>query len=65
MEKIWDNGFRQIDELEQADQHGGRSPRFKIRVPPSPLWQSMFTAFGAAPTTINFAEVYTALSTGS
>jgi len=36
---------------------------FKIRVPASPLWTSMFKAFGASPTTINFNEVYTALQT--
>ncbi|MEO1961635.1 MAG: TRAP transporter substrate-binding protein DctP, partial [Paracoccus sp. (in: a-proteobacteria)] len=29
-----------------------------------PLLTSMFTAFGSAPTSINFAEVYTALQTG-
>ena len=33
----------------------------KIRVPPAPLWTAMFKAFGAAPTTINFNEVYSAL----
>jgi TRAP-type C4-dicarboxylate transport system substrate-binding protein len=32
-------------------------------VPPSPLWTSMFKAFGAAPTSINFNEVYSALQT--
>ncbi|MFX5705523.1 TRAP transporter substrate-binding protein DctP, partial [Acinetobacter baumannii] len=35
----------------------------KLRVPPSPLWTSMFKAFDAAPTSINFAEVYSALQT--
>ena len=35
----------------------------KMRVPPSPFWVSMFKAFEASPTTINFAEVYTALQT--
>ncbi|MBR3193969.1 TRAP transporter substrate-binding protein DctP, partial [Bosea sp. (in: a-proteobacteria)] len=36
---------------------------FKIRVPVSPLWTSMFKAFDSAPASINFAEVYTALQT--
>ncbi len=36
---------------------------FKIRVPPSPLWTSMFKAFDAAPTSINFSEIYSALQT--
>ena len=31
---------------------------FKIRVPVSPLWTSMFKALDAAPTAINFSEVY-------
>ena len=35
----------------------------KIRVPPSPFWVSMFKAFEASPTTINFAEVYSSLQT--
>lgn len=64
MEKIWDNGFRQITSstkpiVTPADLEG-----FKIRVPVSPLWTSLFTAFGSAPASINFAEVYTALQTG-
>ncbi|WP_312796367.1 TRAP transporter substrate-binding protein [Tianweitania sp.] len=65
MEKIWDNGFRQITSSSKPINTPDDLSGFKIRVPPSPLWQSMFTAFGAAPTTINFAEVYTALSTGT
>ena len=65
MEKIWDNGFRQITSSTKAINTPEDLAGFKIRVPPSPLWQSMFTAFGASPTTINFAEVYTALSTGT
>src|SRR4030095_4423253 len=40
------------------DLHG-----FKIRVPVSALWTSLFKALGAAPTGINFAEVYSALQT--
>lgn len=64
MEKIWDNGFRQITSSAKPIGSPDDLKGFKIRVPPSPLWQSMFTAFGSSPTTINFAEVYTALSTG-
>ncbi len=64
MDKIWDNGFRQTTTstkpiVTPADLEG-----FKIRVPVSPLWTSMFTAFGSSPTSINFAEVYSALQTG-
>ena len=64
MERIWDNGFRQITSSAKPIGSPDDLKGFKIRVPPSPLWQSMFTAFGSSPTTINFAEVYTALSTG-
>ncbi|MEO9337573.1 TRAP transporter substrate-binding protein [Mesorhizobium sp. SB112] len=65
MENIWDNGFRQITSSTKPINTPEDLQGFKIRVPPSPLWQSMFSAFGSAPTTINFAEVYTALSTGT
>lgn len=64
MDKIWDNGFRQVTSsvgpIETAEDLKG----FKIRVPVSPLWTSMFTAFESAPASINFAEVYSALQTG-
>jgi tripartite ATP-independent transporter DctP family solute receptor len=62
-EKMWDNGYRQIT----SSTHPINSPAdlkgFKIRVPVSPLWTSMFKAFGASPASINFNEVYSALQT--
>lgn len=63
MDRMWDNGFRQVTTgnkpiRTQADLSG-----LKIRVPVSPLWTSMFKALGAAPAGINFAEVYSALQT--
>jgi TRAP-type transport system periplasmic protein len=63
MERIWDNGFRQTTTsakpiLAPADFDG-----IKLRVPVSPLWTSMFQALGAAPISINFSEVYSALQT--
>jgi tripartite ATP-independent transporter DctP family solute receptor len=64
MEKIWDNGFRQITSSTKAIESAADLAGFKIRVPVSPLWTSMFTAFEAAPASINFAEVYSALQTG-
>ncbi|MCB5176471.1 TRAP transporter substrate-binding protein [Microvirga lenta] len=63
MDKIWDNGFRQITSSNKPIQTPDDLKGFKIRVPVSPLWTSMFTAFGSAPASINFAEVYTALQT--
>lgn len=63
MDKIWDSGYRQVTSgikpINSADDLSG----FKIRVPISPLWTSLFKAFGAAPTGINFGEVYSALQT--
>ena len=64
MEKIWDNGFRQITSSVGPIESAADLEGFKIRVPVSPLWTSMFTAFDAAPASINFAEVYSALQTG-
>jgi len=63
MDKIWDNGFRQITSSNKPIQTPEDLKGFKIRVPVSPLWTSMFSAFGSAPASINFAEVYTALQT--
>lgn len=62
-EKIWDNGFREITSSTRPIMSPDDLKDMKIRVPPSPLWTSMFLAFGAAPTSINFSEVYTALQT--
>ena len=64
MEKIWDNGFRQTTSSTRPITAPADLQGFKIRVPVSPLWTSMYSAFGAAPASINFAEVYTALQTG-
>jgi TRAP-type transport system periplasmic protein len=62
-EKIWDNGFRQTTSSTKPITGPGDYKGFKIRVPVSPLWTSMFKAFDAAPASINFAEVYSALQT--
>jgi tripartite ATP-independent transporter DctP family solute receptor len=63
MEKIWDNGFRQITSSTKPIQTPEDLKGFKIRVPVSPLWTSMFKAFGAAPASINISEAYSALQT--
>ena len=63
MDKIWDNGFRQITSSTKPIAGPADLKGFKIRVPVSPLWTSMFKALDAAPTSINFAEVYSALQT--
>jgi tripartite ATP-independent transporter DctP family solute receptor len=63
MEKIWDSGYRQITSSAKPINTADDLKGFKIRVPVSPLWTSMFKAFGASPTGINFSEVYSALQT--
>ncbi|NNM71328.1 TRAP transporter substrate-binding protein [Enterovirga aerilata] len=63
MEKIWDNGFRQTTSSTRPINAPEDFKGFKIRVPVSPLWTSMFKALESAPASINFAEVYTALQT--
>ncbi|SDV50371.1 TRAP transporter substrate-binding protein [Chitinasiproducens palmae] len=62
-EKIWDGGFRQVTTSTKAIVKPEDFQGMKLRVPPSPLWTSMFRAFGASPTSINFSETYSALQT--
>ena len=62
-DKCLDNGYRNITTSTKPINTAADLKGFKIRVPVSPLWTSMFKAFGAAPTGINFSEVYSALQT--
>jgi tripartite ATP-independent transporter DctP family solute receptor len=62
-EKMWDNGYRQVTTSTKPIKGPDDLKGLKIRVPPSPLWTSMFKAFGSAPASINFSEVYSALQT--
>jgi tripartite ATP-independent transporter DctP family solute receptor len=61
--KMYDNGYRQITSADKPIRTPEDLNGFKIRVPASPLWTSLFKAFGASPTTINFNEVYSSLQT--
>jgi tripartite ATP-independent transporter DctP family solute receptor len=63
MDRMWDNGYRQITSSTREIKTPADLKGFKIRVPVSPLWTSMFEAFGASPASINFSEVYSALQT--
>jgi tripartite ATP-independent transporter DctP family solute receptor len=63
MEKIWDNGFRQTTSTSKPINTPEDLRGFKIRVPVSPLWTSMYKALEASPTSINANEMYTALQT--
>lgn len=63
LDKMWDNGFRQITSSTHPINTPDDLKGFKIRVPVSPQWTSLFKALGASPTSINFSEVYSALQT--
>jgi TRAP-type transport system periplasmic protein len=60
---MWDNGYRQITSSTHPVNAPDDLKGFKIRVPVSPLWTSMFKAFGAAPASININEAYSAMQT--
>jgi len=63
MERIWDNGFRNVTNSVRPIVAPADLAGMKLRVPVSPLWTSMFQALGASPVSINFNEVYSALQT--
>lgn len=63
MVKMWDNGFRQVTSSAKPIKSPADFAGFKIRVPVSPIWVSLFKAFGASPASLNFSELYSALQT--
>jgi len=63
LEKSWNHGFRQTTSSTKPIRVPDDFVGFKIRVPPSPLWTSMFKAFGASPVSIPWAETYSAMQT--
>ncbi len=63
-ERIWDNGFRQITTRNKPINGPEDLGNFKIRVPVSPVYVSLFKALGGSPASINLGEVYSALQTG-
>jgi len=62
-DKIWDNGFRQTTSSTRPINAPEDFRGFRIRVPVSPLWTSLFRALDASPVSINANEMYTALQT--
>ncbi len=63
LDRIWDNGFRQMTTSGKpigsiADVQG-----LRIRVPVSTIYTSMWTALGASPVSANVNELYSALQT--
>jgi tripartite ATP-independent transporter DctP family solute receptor len=63
MRTVWDNGFRQITTSGKPVASPDDLAGIKIRVPVSQFSISLFEALGAAPTSMQFSEVYTALQT--
>jgi tripartite ATP-independent transporter DctP family solute receptor len=61
--KMLDNGYRNITSSEKPINGPDDLRGFKIRVPGNQLWVTMFKDLGAAPTAINFGELYAALQT--
>ncbi|GJD52166.1 hypothetical protein OPKNFCMD_4928 [Methylobacterium crusticola] len=62
-DKQWDLGFRHITSGSKPIRGPADLRETKIRVPVAPLFVACFKALGAAPTPINFDELYTALQT--
>jgi tripartite ATP-independent transporter DctP family solute receptor len=62
-DKIFDNGFREITTSTRPITKPSDLKGMKLRVPPSKLSVAIFQAFGASPTAISVAEVYSALQT--
>ncbi len=62
-EKMWDNGFRQTTTSSKPIESAKDMNGLKIRVPVSPLSIAMFKALSAAPASLQFSEVYSALQT--
>ena len=63
MPKMLDNGYRNITTSAKPINSPADLKGMKIRVPGNQLWVTMFSALGAAPTSINFGELYAALQT--
>ncbi len=63
MERIWDNGFRQITTAATPINALANLRGLKIRVPVSPIYTSMMRGLGSSPVSANINELYSALQT--
>jgi TRAP-type transport system periplasmic protein len=59
--KILDSGYRNITTSTRPIDNVADLKGLKMRVPPSPVWVSLFTALGSSPTSITINELYSAL----
>jgi tripartite ATP-independent transporter DctP family solute receptor len=62
-DKIWENGMRQITTSTKPVQNANDIAGMKLRTPQAKIALDLFRSLGAAPTAINFSELYTALQT--
>lgn len=62
-EGVFDNGYRVVTSSLRPIHKPEDMRNFKIRVPVSPLWVSLFKALGASPVSMGFTELYSALQT--
>jgi tripartite ATP-independent transporter DctP family solute receptor len=62
-DKIWENGMRQITSSAKQVKNVEDLAGFKMRTPASKEALGLFHSLGAAPTPMNFSELYTALQT--
>ncbi len=63
-EKIWDLGFREITSSTHPIRTVQDLSGFTVRVPAGNAYNRLFEALGAAPMTLQYPEVYSALQTG-
>lgn len=62
-DKNWDDGFTQFFSSTKPINTPEDLQGFKLRVPASPIFVSLFKTLGASPVAINWAETYSALQT--
>jgi len=62
--RILDSGFHQITSNKGPVNTVADVQGLKLRAPPSPIQVSLWKSIGAAPASMNFSELYTALQTG-
>lgn len=63
MDRIWDNGFRQLTTSNRPVNSLADVAGLKLRVPVAPIFTSMWQALGASPASANINELYSALQT--
>jgi tripartite ATP-independent transporter DctP family solute receptor len=63
MESMWGHGLRHMTSSVGPVRTPADLRGLKIRIPAGPIFVSLFKALGAATTTINFNELYSALQT--